>query len=64
MRGIAVYVKNIEKQQKKLDLWKVPQILVIHIKRFLYSKLWREKIDALVDFPITELNLKKFYCKY
>ncbi len=30
---------------------------VIHLKRFQYSRMWRDKIEALVDFPLTGLNL-------
>jgi len=52
--------KEHREATKKMELWKLPQILVIHIKRFQYSKLWREKIDILVDFPLTSLNLKDF----
>lgn len=43
---------------KNLSLWKVPDILVIHLKRFSSLGTVREKIDAMVDFPVKGLNLE------
>lgn len=37
---------------KKLDLWMLPETLIIHLKRFSYTKFSREKLDTLVEFPI------------
>ncbi|XP_006864286.1 PREDICTED: ubiquitin carboxyl-terminal hydrolase 11-like [Chrysochloris asiatica] len=48
---------------KKLDLWMLPEILIIHLKRFSYTKFSREKIDILVEFPIRDLDLSKFVIK-
>jgi ubiquitin carboxyl-terminal hydrolase 4/11/15 len=45
---------------KKFDLWSVPQILVVHLKRFMYSKWSREKLSSVVDFPLEELDLSQF----
>jgi len=42
---------------KKFDLWKMPTILVIHLKRFQYDRWCRHKIDTLVDFPVEGLDL-------
>jgi len=42
---------------KKLDLWSLPEVLVIHLKRFSYSHRFRDKIDALVNFPLQGLDL-------
>uniref|UniRef100_A0A671YQ34 ubiquitinyl hydrolase 1 n=1 Tax=Sparus aurata TaxID=8175 RepID=A0A671YQ34_SPAAU len=30
---------------KKLDLWSLPEVLIIHLKRFSYTKFTREKLD-------------------
>ncbi|KAI2644215.1 Ubiquitin carboxyl-terminal hydrolase 15 [Labeo rohita] len=37
---------------KKLDLWSLPPVLVVHLKRFSYSRYMRDKLDSLVDFPL------------
>ncbi|KAB1253314.1 Ubiquitin carboxyl-terminal hydrolase 11 [Camelus dromedarius] len=34
---------------KKLDLWMLPETLIIHLKRFSYTKFSREKLDTLWD---------------
>jgi len=55
--------KDHHRAMKKFDLWNVPQILVIHLKRFLYSKWSREKLSTSVDFPIEGLDLSNFLLK-
>ena len=49
---------------KKFDLWTVPDVLIIHLKRFEYISgqyfMAREKIESLVDFPIESLDLREF----
>lgn len=42
---------------KTLAFWKTPDILVIHLKRFSSLGTVREKIDALVEFPVAGLDL-------
>lgn len=49
--------KDHVRAEKKLDLWHLPEVLVVHLKRFSYSKYTRDKIDATVDFPIRGLDL-------
>ncbi|KAJ2181317.1 hypothetical protein GGF45_001584 [Coemansia sp. RSA 551] len=49
--------KEHQQATKKFDLWRVPEILVVHLKRFQSSRAWRDKIDVLVDFPLTDLDL-------
>ncbi|KAF9929459.1 CSN-associated deubiquitinating enzyme Ubp12 [Linnemannia zychae] len=54
------YCPNCKKHQqatKKLDIWRLPDILVVHLKRFSHTRAWRDKIDAFVDFPIHGLDL-------
>lgn len=46
---------------KKLDLFKMPKVLVIHLKRFSYAnRIWRDKIDAMIDYPLSGLDLTKY----
>lgn len=49
--------KKHQQATKKFDLWKVPDILVVHLKRFSNNRSLRDKIDAHVEFPIEGLDL-------
>ena len=44
--------KKHQQASKKFDLWTLPEVLIIHLKRFSYNRYWRDKIDTLIDFPI------------
>lgn len=35
-------------------------MLIIHLKRFSYSRLHRDKLDVLVEFPIKELDMTSY----
>uniref|UniRef100_A0A3Q3XIA1 Ubiquitin carboxyl-terminal hydrolase n=1 Tax=Mola mola TaxID=94237 RepID=A0A3Q3XIA1_MOLML len=54
--------KKHQQATKKFDLWSLPRILVVHLKRFSYSRCWRDKLDTVVDFPIRDLNMSEFVC--
>ncbi|XP_051113373.1 ubiquitin carboxyl-terminal hydrolase 8 [Andrographis paniculata] len=45
---------------KKLDLWRLPEILVIHLKRFSYSRFLKNKLETFVDFPLHDLDLSNY----
>lgn len=47
--------KEHRRASKKFELWKAPDILVIHLKRF--SRNLRDKLEILVDFPVEGLDL-------
>lgn len=49
--------KKHQQATKKFDIWKVPDILVVHLKRFSNSRTLRDKIDAFIDFPVEGLDL-------
>jgi ubiquitin carboxyl-terminal hydrolase 4/11/15 len=49
--------KDHRRATKKFDLWKTPDILVVHLKRFSSNSWSRNKIDTLVGFPIEGLDL-------
>ncbi|KAL2141134.1 hypothetical protein VTI28DRAFT_2759 [Corynascus sepedonium] len=51
--------KEHRRASKKFDLWKTPDILVVHLKRFSSSGWRRDKLDILVDFPVEGLDLTK-----
>ena len=57
------YCSKCKKHQastKKFDLWSLPQVLVVHLKRFSYSRLYRDKLDTLVEFPLTDLDITNY----
>lgn len=49
--------KKHQQATKKFDLWKAPDVLVVHLKRFSNSRTLRDKIDEFVDFPVEGLDL-------
>ncbi|OJT02905.1 Ubiquitin carboxyl-terminal hydrolase 4 [Trametes pubescens] len=49
--------KKHQQATKRFDLWKLPDVLVVHLKRFSNSRMLRDKIDTFVDFPIEGLDL-------
>jgi len=53
--------KEHQQASKKLDLWRLPEILIIHLKRFSYSRYTKNKLETFVDFPIHDLDLSKYF---
>ena len=51
--------KDHKQATKKFDLWKLPPILVVQLKRFSYKNrfMMREKLETLVNFPLEGLDL-------
>jgi ubiquitin carboxyl-terminal hydrolase 4/11/15 len=49
--------KERRRATKTLEIWTVPDILIIHLKRFSGHRSFRDKIDSLVDFPVEGLDL-------
>lgn len=59
--------KEFVRAYKKFDLFTLGEVLIVHLKRFRYSRVVtssyfgtsavREKISELVDFPVTGLDL-------
>ena len=44
----------------KVDIWRLPDILVIHMKRFVYTMYVRGKLNNLVHYPIRGLDMRPF----
>jgi len=51
--------KEHRRASKTFELWKSPDILVIHLKRFSANRGFRDKIDVMVDFPVEGLDLTR-----
>tara|TARA_B100000795_G_scaffold265470_1_gene247346 strand:+ start:51 stop:1556 length:1506 start_codon:yes stop_codon:yes gene_type:complete len=46
--------------RKKFDIWKVPPVLIVHLKRFTYNSNGRKKKrNNNVNFPIERWNVKQ-----
>nr|POE51027.1 ubiquitin carboxyl-terminal hydrolase 8 [Quercus suber] len=45
---------------KKLDLWRLPEILVIHLKRFSYNRYFKNKLETFIDFPVDDLDFSTY----
>lgn len=59
----AWYCPNCKKHQcasKKMDLWRLPDNLIIHLKRFNYDRSYRDKLETLVDFPTDGLDMSRW----
>ncbi|KAB2065688.1 hypothetical protein ES319_A09G106200v1 [Gossypium barbadense] len=52
--------KEHRQASKKLDLWRLPEIVVIHLKRFSYNRFLKNKLETYVDFPIDNLDLSNY----
>jgi hypothetical protein len=45
---------------KKMEIWRLPQILIFHLKRFKQIETYKIKDKKLVAFPIKDLDLRRF----
>eukprot|EP00045_Choanoeca_perplexa_P022766 m.10819 g.10819 ORF g.10819 m.10819 type:complete len:989 (-) comp9682_c1_seq1:271-3237(-) len=52
--------KEHRQAKKQLEIWRLPQNLIVHLKRFSYTEHYRDKIDTRVEFPLTELDLSPY----
>ena len=49
--------KKMGQAVKNLTIWRLPLILVVILKRFSYSGMWRDKITTYVDFPVKNFRV-------
>ncbi|KAH7683092.1 ubiquitin carboxyl-terminal hydrolase 4/11/15 protein [Dioscorea alata] len=52
--------KEQRQASKKLDLWRLPEVLVIHLKRFSFSRSTKHKLETFVNFPIHDFDLTNY----
>jgi len=52
--------KRYRRAKKQLTIWKLPDILLIHYKRFFFSGPWRDKLDHEITFPFRGLEMSGF----
>ncbi|KAK3446520.1 hypothetical protein EUGRSUZ_A02196 [Eucalyptus grandis] len=58
--GTVPSAKINDKQVKSLILWRLPEVLVIHLKRFSYSRSMKHKLETFVNFPIHDFDLTNY----
>lgn len=49
--------KELRRATKTLEIWTLPDILIVHLKRFSGFRTFRDKIEDLVDAPVEGLDL-------
>ncbi|GAA6040267.1 hypothetical protein JCM8097_009395 [Rhodosporidiobolus ruineniae] len=52
--------KEHKQATKRVELWKVPDVVVFALKRFSSGRYSRDKLDDFVDFPLEGLDLEPF----
>ena len=57
---ICEHCKQKRNFTKVLKIERIPEYLMIIFKRFKYTATYSKKIDALINFPIDNLDLKKY----
>ncbi|XP_048242717.1 ubiquitin carboxyl-terminal hydrolase 8-like [Haliotis rufescens] len=45
---------------KKIDIWKLPPILLIGLNRFVSDGMWTQKSTSYVDFPVGDLDMREY----
>jgi len=45
---------------KNVILWRLPPVIIIHLKRFYCSDYRREKLDGLAEFEAENFDLEEF----
>ncbi len=47
--------------EKKIDLWKAPNILIIHLKRFKFENSSASKIGNMVHYDVKNLDISEYF---
>lgn len=54
------FCKDMERITKKFLIKRLPEILVLHMKRFRFTRSARAKVDTYVQFPLVGLDMAPF----
>jgi ubiquitin carboxyl-terminal hydrolase 6/32 len=55
--------KDFRVQTKRMSLWRLPPVVIIHLKRFQFTQTMRRKLRDLVVFPIEGLDLSRIMAR-
>eukprot|EP00752_Nemacystus_decipiens_P010349 g9219.t1 len=61
--GYCSRCKEFRNASKKMDVWRLPPILAIQLKRFQYTQYSRRKLRNNVHFPVNGLDLSPYVVK-
>ncbi|XP_032926516.1 ubiquitin carboxyl-terminal hydrolase 8 isoform X1 [Catharus ustulatus] len=59
-RFYCSHCKTRRDSSKKIEIWKLPPVLLVHLKRFSYDGRWKQKLQTSVDFPLETLDLSQY----
>ena len=62
-----IYCENCQKNQafsKILRIERIPQYLVITLKRFKYTLMYKTKMDCPIKFPTNKINLEPYLTEF
>ena len=51
--------KDFRVQTKRMSLWRLPPVMIIHLKRFQFTPTMRRKLRDLVVFPVEGLDFSR-----
>lgn len=52
--------KELKSARKQMDIWKIPDVCIVHLKRFSsYGGMFQQKNNQKVNYPL-EIDLKKW----
>ena len=51
--------KDFRVQTKRMSLWRLPPVVIIHLKRFQFTQHMRRKLRDFVHFPVEGLDLSR-----
>eukprot|EP01080_Neovahlkampfia_damariscottae_P004225 gene4225-7562_t len=52
--------KDLKQAWKKFEIYSLPNLLIIHLKRFIFTKRYGQKLSTLVDFPIESFDMSEY----
>lgn len=52
--------KDDKQLKQRIQIWRLPPVLVVQLKRFQFTRQTRRKLNTKVDFPLTELDLQPY----
>ncbi|PIK56391.1 putative ubiquitin carboxyl-terminal hydrolase 8 [Apostichopus japonicus] len=52
--------KRLRDSVKVIRISRLPPILIIHLKRFYFEGMWRQKLQTNIDYPVTNFDMRMF----